>query len=27
MVGEGMNNFILEFNENRPQEEEIPRTF
>ena len=23
MVGEGMNNFILEFNENRPPDEEL----
>jgi segregation and condensation protein A len=27
MVGEGMNNFILEFNENRPIEEQIAQTF
>jgi segregation and condensation protein A len=27
MVGEGMNNFILEFNENRPADEDIPPTF
>jgi segregation and condensation protein A len=27
MVGEGMNNFILEFNENRPIEEQIEQTF
>jgi len=27
MVGEGMNNFILEFNENGPADEDSPRTF
>ncbi len=27
MVGEGMNNFILEFNESRPADEDIPQTF